>query len=1314
MGDNVQVAVRVRPFNEREKASDVGMVKETQQTIITDPDTGVDKSFTFDFSYDSFSPPGDPRHASQDTVWDDLGVKVLEHAWTGFNVSLFAYGQTGAGKSFSMVGYGNDKGIIPRASEVIFQRINGSSSGSDIVYKVEASMMEIYNEKVKDLFNPTSDNLKVRDHPSQGPYADGLTRSAVSSYDEITALMDAGIMARTTAATNMNATSSRAHTIFQIILTQSQLDPTTNKMMDKVSRINLIDLAGSERATSTGATGARLKEGAAINQSLSALGNCISALADNASGKKKTLVPYRNSKLTHLLKDSLGGNAKTIMIAALSPASVNFQETLGTLRYADRAKQIKNQAVVNEDPNQMLIRQLKEELEQLRRAMIESGGMDPASRPGSRMTSRDDPALANRPETRMLSREEAEERRQKEAEMAAIREQLEENQRLLRESEKSWTDKLKETEELAKKREEQLKAIGLLTNLHDIRAKAKTEPHLINLNEDQQMSEKLFYFFQPGENRIGRSDADRPQSIILGGLGILKEHCVVERTADEKLVLRGMASASIFVNGDFMKPDDQVHLKHNDRLILGNVNVLRVVVPSERREDSQDMSFDWQFAMKEMNCKQMDIKDDGMTDKEVAEMESRIKEMEERMREAQESANAKLEKQREEWEAHVRAMQDDMRAKETELKSQLEKTEQGGQVDKKKLAEQLAEQETKLAEEMAKAEVAYERKQSELIQKQRDLEASLQKQMKETKRLAEKKEREQVERAMLAQELLRTIPLVKEANSICEELKKPVTFSVKLLPKKPKLDQLGNPDADIADAIGTELKVLVTFQDAGTYRSVLWDIDKFDNEIYEMRDLYQMFLENNRNVAAIAIPEGGNDPFYEPPTPQLIGRAYLFLSTLHYGLKITDALPILDSKGVVCGKLACEITPTLLSNALQEQQRSLMETPSGKEIVMPTLESFLDTNLRLSVSVPSLGGIPGKLCRDVFVAFKWHTDDANHVSSIAATTSVDPRLDFNVSIECAITKELIAYLRTTPVEFSVFGNVPSSSALTTLPHEVLSKEDNAAQSKSLSGDALREALAAAEAKLHMQEKVLVDNSAELEAHHAELDELRASLAKAQHERDDMIELVAKLQKTNRNLKDKLESCIVGVKTPTERYSIALQTDDELDPAVSKSTSKKHRSRKRSHREKLPSTKDAEDEDADGDDAASSTPVIAPAIPMLAKPESPESSTLPTLTPRSHSMAPVQQSKHEVGGNDASTSRTKTLPLPIASDLHVVEQRNDSVTIKSEKAKLYAPALSKVHVATSDVESSLPPIKRNDAPAIDVESPKSSRDKCVIS
>ncbi|RHZ25158.1 hypothetical protein DYB37_003317 [Aphanomyces astaci] len=985
------------------------MIKETQQTIITDPDTAVEKSFTFDFSYDSFSPPGDPKHASQDIVWDDLGIKV------------------------------------------------------------EASMMEIYNEKVKDLFNPSSDNLKVRDHPSQGPYADGLTRSAVSSYDEITALMDAGIMARTTASTNMNATSSRAHTIFQIILTQSQ-----------VSRINLIDLAGSERAASTGATGARLKEGAAINQ-----------------------------------------------------------ETLGTLRYADRAKQIKNQAVVNEDPNQMLI------------------------------PSREDAALAYRPETRMLSREEADERRQKEAEMAAIREQLEENQRLLRESE--------ETEELAKKREDQLKSIGLSTNLHDIRAKAKTDPHLLNLNEDQQMSEKLFYFFQNGPNRIGRSDADQPQTIILGGLGILKEHCVVERL-EAQLTITGMPGASVVVNGDFLQCGNSRVLQHSDRLILGNVNV---VIPAQRADDTASVH-DWQFAMKEMNCKQMDFKDDdgGQTDKEVAEMESRIREMEARMKEAQESANVKMDKQREEWEAHVKGMQEEMKVKEMELKSQLQRTEEGGQVDKKKLAVQLADQETKLAEEMAKAEVVYERKQSELMQKQRDLEQSLQQQMRETKRLAEKKEREQLERSLLAQDLLRTIPLVKEANSICEELHKQVTFSVKLMPTKPVLAQLGHV-ADITDAIGTELKVLVTFQDAGTYRSVLWDIDKFDNQIYEMRDLYQ----------------------------------------------------------------------------------------------------------------------------------------------VAATASVDPVMDFAVSVECPISAALLAYFRSSPVEFSVFGNVPSSS-LKTLPHEVVSLDDKAATTTTASSSSpsvhsmewMRDALAAAEAKLQMQETLLVDNSVEVESQHAELAAVRAMLLKTQVERDQLGEDVAKLQKTNRNLKDKLEASYIH--TESDDASVAVQhtgtqTDEERggppSPSSTPKASKKHRTRKRpgthrSHAEKIEDRRDDSEamEGRQEEALLLASPDVAP--PLVTKP------------PPTTYNVPLEVDQLATTALNTVVTFPDTLPMNDASD----GSTDAGMLVKSDKAKTYSFAQrstpAKVHIADQHdaiVRSSLPPIKPGAKPP-PLQSQKTTKDKCVVS
>lgn len=229
---------------------------------------------------------------------------------------------------------------------------------------------------MRDLLNPsTKGNLKVREHPSLGPYVEDLAKLVVGSFQEIEHLMDEGNKARTVAATNMNATSSRSHAVFTLILTQKRHDVETGFDTEKVSRISLVDLAGSERANSTGATGARLKEGAEINRSLSTLGRVIAALAEfsSAKGKKaKPQVPYRDSVLTWLLKDSLGGNSMTAMIAAISPADINWDETLSTLRYADSAKRIKNHAVVNEDPNAKMIRELKEELEQLRAKL--SGG----------------------------------------------------------------------------------------------------------------------------------------------------------------------------------------------------------------------------------------------------------------------------------------------------------------------------------------------------------------------------------------------------------------------------------------------------------------------------------------------------------------------------------------------------------------------------------------------------------------------------------------------------------------------------------------------------------------------------------------------------------------------------------------------------------------------------------------------------------------------------------------------------------------------------------------------------------------------------
>ncbi|KAL4221956.1 hypothetical protein ACF0H5_018007 [Mactra antiquata] len=368
-------------------------------TEIKNPDdmSAEPKRFAFDHSYwshdgfnersDGYYEPGNAKYADQQMVFDDLGRGVLDNAWKGYNCSLFAYGQTGSGKSYSMVGYGANKGIVPIFCDEIFKGIEEKrkTAGKDEDYQVSLSMLEIYNEQVRDLLNAKSmtikGGLKVRQHPSKGFYVENLTASSVNSYKEIDGRINDGTRNRTVAATNMNATSSRAHTIVAITFTQKQPNET-GQSMTRTSTVNLVDLAGSERADSTGATGDRLKEGSAINQSLSSLGNVIKALADQSMGKKKVVVPYRDSTLTRLLQNALGGNSKTIMIAALSPADINYEETLSTLRFADRAKAIKTTATINESPTDKLIRELREENARLME-MLKTGGVVMAPAGGS-------------------------------------------------------------------------------------------------------------------------------------------------------------------------------------------------------------------------------------------------------------------------------------------------------------------------------------------------------------------------------------------------------------------------------------------------------------------------------------------------------------------------------------------------------------------------------------------------------------------------------------------------------------------------------------------------------------------------------------------------------------------------------------------------------------------------------------------------------------------------------------------------------------------------------------------------------------------
>jgi hypothetical protein len=322
-----------------------------------------EKSFTFDNSFWSHDPK-DEHYAEQEDVYNALGEEFLDHNFEGYHTCIFAYGQTGSGKSYTMMGTPDQPGIIPRTCEDLFQRIDSSTS-SNISYSVRVSYFEVYNEHVRDLLLPKSartaasatngnNYLRIREHPTEGPFIMDLTELPVRNYPELLHYIQMGDASRTTASTKMNDTSSRSHAVFTIHLKQMHHDLATDTTTERLARVRLVDLAGSERANATEAKGQRLREGSSINKSLTTLGRVIAALADpvhakaHQHGRKtKDIVPFRDSILTWLLKDSLGGNSKTAMIACISPS--DYDETLSTLRYADQAKRIRTRAVINQD-----------------------------------------------------------------------------------------------------------------------------------------------------------------------------------------------------------------------------------------------------------------------------------------------------------------------------------------------------------------------------------------------------------------------------------------------------------------------------------------------------------------------------------------------------------------------------------------------------------------------------------------------------------------------------------------------------------------------------------------------------------------------------------------------------------------------------------------------------------------------------------------------------------------------------------------------------------------------------------------------------
>ncbi|NP_999777.1 kinesin-II 85 kDa subunit [Strongylocentrotus purpuratus] len=378
--DNVRVVVRCRPLNSKETGQgfkSVVKMDEMRGTVqVTNPNAPSGeppKSFTFDTVF----APG----AKQTDVYNQTARPIVDAIIEGYNGTIFAYGQTGTGKTFTMEGVRSQpelRGIIPNSFAHIFGHI--AKEQENVRFLVRVSYLEIYNEEVKDLLGKDQQHrLEVKERPDVGVYVKDLSAFVVNNADDMDRIMTLGNKNRSVGATNMNESSSRSHAIFTITLERSDMGLDKEQHV-RVGKLHMVDLAGSERQTKTGATGQRLKEATKINLSLSTLGNVISSLVDG----KSTHIPYRNSKLTRLLQDSLGGNAKTVMCANIGPAEYNYDETISTLRYANRAKNIKNKAKINEDPKDALLREFQKEIEELKKQISESGeGLDDDEESGS-------------------------------------------------------------------------------------------------------------------------------------------------------------------------------------------------------------------------------------------------------------------------------------------------------------------------------------------------------------------------------------------------------------------------------------------------------------------------------------------------------------------------------------------------------------------------------------------------------------------------------------------------------------------------------------------------------------------------------------------------------------------------------------------------------------------------------------------------------------------------------------------------------------------------------------------------------------------
>ncbi|XP_076752866.1 kinesin-like protein KIF13A isoform X2 [Xylocopa sonorina] len=956
--DKIKVAVRVRPFNRRELELGTQCVVEMsgQQTILQHPTTmdkierNKPKSFAFDHCFYSLD-PGAENFASQDVVFDALGRDILDNAFQGYNACIFAYGQTGSGKSYTMMGSGENKGIIPRLCDNLFDMIAKQQS-SELTYKVEVSYMEIYNEKVHDLLDPkpNKQSLKVREHNVLGPYVDGLSQLAVTSFQDIDNLMAEGNKSRTVAATNMNSESSRSHAVFSVILTQTLTDSKSGVSGEKVSRMSLVDLAGSERAVKTGAVGDRLKEGSNINKSLTTLGLVISKLADQNSGSNKNkdkFVPYRDSVLTWLLKDNLGGNSKTVMVATISPAADNYEETLSTLRYADRAKRIVNHAVVNEDPNARIIRELRQEVEALKEMLLHATGQ--GSIVGQQRTD--------------------------------ITEKLSESERLMKEMSQTWEEKLVKTERLQHERQQALEKMGISVQASGIQVE-KNKYYLVNLNDDPSLNELLVYYLKE-RTLVGGRSAKTDQDIQLHGLGILPEHCVI--TIEETgLYMTPLNGARCFVNGTQVV--EKTPLLHGDRIVWGNHHFFRVNCPrsatainSEPQTPAQNI--DYTFAREELMLNELS---NDPIQRAIARLE----------KQHEEDKQVALEKQRQEYERQFQQLRNILSPSTPYSPYVPYDPFRGSQSGKLPACTPTT-------------------------------------QMRVEKWAQERDEMFKRSLGQLKADILKANALVQEANFLAEEMDKQTKFSVTLQIPPNNLSPNRKRGAFVS-----EPAILVKRTNMG---SQVWSMEKLENKLVDMRDMYEDRKDPNncQRLPAIKdeVPGKTQDPFYESQeNHNLIGVANIFLEVLFHDVRLDYHTPIISQQGEVAGRLQVEISR--ISGHFPQDRICEAASESSADSTSSEPEDYSGTShITCRVTIKQATGLPLSLSHFVFCQYMFcghpdpivipAVDNSEQLTSSCQTGQRDSlvfKFNYTKDFTVPITEEFIEHCAEGALSIEVWGH----------------------------------------------------------------------------------------------------------------------------------------------------------------------------------------------------------------------------------------------------------------------------------------------------